>query len=123
MHQTSTIFSKMAAGMLAGIFAIGLASVASFAASEFEGVWKVKDTSGKPFEITLSANGAAKATLSGKDMTGLWTAEGDVAVINWNTGWTTKISKKGDHYEKTTWDKGKPTDGPPTDSSEAQKAQ
>ncbi len=98
MHQTSTIFSKMAAGVLAAIFAVGLTSVASFAASEFEGVWKVKDTSGKPFEITLSANGAAKANVSGKDMTGLWTADGDVAVINWNTGWTTKISKKGDHY-------------------------
>jgi hypothetical protein len=123
MHQTSTIFSKMAAGVLAAIFAVGLTSLASFAASEFEGVWKVKDTSGKPFEITLSANGGAKANVSGKDMTGLWTADGDVAVINWNTGWTTKISKKGDHYEKTTWDKGKPTDGPPTDSSEAEKAQ
>jgi hypothetical protein len=123
MHPRPTILSRIAAVVLAAIFAVALTSVASFAASEFEGVWKVKDTSGKPFEITLSANGAATANLSGKDMTGLWSADADVAVINWNTGWTTKISKKGDHYEKTTWDKGKPTDGPPTDSSEAQKAQ
>ncbi len=33
--------------------AISMNPVTSLAASDFEGVWKVKDTNGKPFEITL----------------------------------------------------------------------
>ena len=35
-------------------------SFAALAASAFEGAWKVKDTAGHPFEITLSSDGAAK---------------------------------------------------------------
>jgi hypothetical protein len=42
------IVAVMAAGL------IGTMSSASFAASDFEGVWKVKDTAGKQFELTLS---------------------------------------------------------------------
>jgi hypothetical protein len=40
---------------------IGMTSLASLAASAFEGVWTVKDTGGQPFEITLSSGGVAKA--------------------------------------------------------------
>ncbi len=43
-------------------FFIGMTSLAALAAGALEGVWNVKDTAGKPFEITLSNNGAAKAT-------------------------------------------------------------
>src|ERR1700757_885629 len=68
-------------------------SFAALAASAFEGVWKVKDTAGHPFEITLSSDGAAKAT-RGEGMTGTWKEEGNSAVITWNTGWTTKITKE-----------------------------
>ena len=57
--------------------------------SAFEGVWRVKDTAGHPFEIVLSSGGAAKAT-RGEGMTGTWKEEGNSAVITWNTGWTTK---------------------------------
>jgi hypothetical protein len=74
-------------------------SFAALAASAFEGVWKVKDTAGHPFEITLSSDGAAKAT-RGEGMTGTWKEEGNSAVITWNTGWTTKITKEGDRYIK-----------------------
>src|SRR5215475_7726640 len=42
---------------------------ASFAAGDFEGTWKVKDTSGKDFEITLAPDGTATAT-RGEGMTG-----------------------------------------------------
>ena len=49
---------------------IGMTSLASLAASPFEGVWKVKDTAGRPFEITLSSDGVAKAT-RGEGMTTL----------------------------------------------------
>ena len=48
---------------------IGMTTLASLAASAFEGVWKVKDTAGRSFEITLSSGGVAKAT-RGEGMTG-----------------------------------------------------
>ena len=76
---------------------ICMTSLPALAVSAFEGVWQVKDTSGKPFEITLSSGGAAKAT-RGEGITGTWKEEGDVAVITWNTGWTTKITKQGNQY-------------------------
>jgi len=65
---------------------MGVMSLASLAASAFEGVWKVKDTAGQSFEITLSSGGVAKAT-RGEGMTGTWKEEGNAAVITWNTGW------------------------------------
>ena len=54
-------------------------------------------------------------------MTGTWKEDGGAAVIKWDTGWTTKIIKEGDKYKKTAYDKGKPLDGPPTNSSDAEK--
>jgi hypothetical protein len=54
--------------LAAGVLAMGFAALAQ---SAFEGVWKVKDTAGHPFEITLSSGGAAKAT-RGEGMTGTW---------------------------------------------------
>src|SRR5271166_2812088 len=99
---------------------IGMTSLASLAASAFEGVWKVKDTAGKPFEITLSSGGAAKAT-RGEGMTGTWKEEGDAAVITWNTGWTTKITKQGNQYHKAAYRKGQALDAAPANSSDAQK--
>jgi hypothetical protein len=120
MQQRST-FAKVAATALAAVFAIVLTSLATLAASQFEGVWKVQDTSGKPFQITLSADGSAKADRAGEGMTGTWKEEGGAAVIKWDTGWTTKITKEGDKFKKTGYDKGKPLDGPPTNSSEAEK--
>ena len=55
------IRSTMRAAVTAACL-IGMTSFASLAASAFEGVWKVKDTAGRPFEITLSSGGVAKAT-------------------------------------------------------------
>lgn len=119
--QQRSAFAKVAATALAAVFAIVLTSLATLAASQFEGVWKVQDTSGKPFQITLSADGSAKADRAGEGMTGTWKEEGGAAVIKWDTGWTTKITKEGDKFKKTGYDKGKPLDGPPTNSSEAEK--
>jgi len=61
------ISNAMRAAVTAACF-IGMTSLASLAASAFEGVWKVKDTAGQPFEITLSSDGVAKAT-RGEGMT------------------------------------------------------
>ena len=100
---------------------IGVTSLASFGASAFEGVWKVKDTGGQPFEITLSSGGVAKAT-RGEGMTGTWKEEGNAALITWDTGWTTKITKEGNQYKKTAYPKGQALDAPPANSSDAERA-
>jgi len=111
-NTTSTI--------LAAIFAIGTMAVACFAASEFEGVWKVKDTAEKPFEITLSSDGTARAS-RGEGIVGTWKQEGSAAVITWKTGWMTKITKDGDHYKKAAFGKGQALDAPPANTSNAEK--
>jgi hypothetical protein len=113
------ISNAMRAAVTAACF-IGMTSLASLAASAFEGVWKVKDTAGQPFEITLSSDGVAKAT-RGEGMTGTWKEEGNAAMITWNTGWTTKITQEGKQYRKTAYGKGPALEGPPTNSSDAEK--
>ena len=112
---------KAGTTVMAAVVAAGLISSASFAASAFEGVWKVTDTAGQSFEITLSDNGAAKAN-RGEGMVGVWKEEGAAAVITWNTGWTTKIAKDGNEYRKTAYAKGQALDSQPVNSTEAQKA-
>jgi hypothetical protein len=54
-------------------------------------------------------------------MVGTWKEEGNTAVITWNTGWTTKITKERDQYKKTAYGKGQPLDGPSTNITDAQK--
>jgi hypothetical protein len=100
--------------------AIALSPAASFAAGEFEGTWRVKDTSGTPFEITLSQNAAAKAD-RGEGMSGTWKEEDKTAVIEWNTGWVTKIAKEGNRYKKTAYRKGQSLNSAPANSSDAEK--
>lgn len=98
---------KVAATVAAAVIAFGVTSLASLAASQFEGTWKVKDTKGNPFEITLSADGSAKGDRAGEALSGTWKEEGDSAVIDWGDEWTTKITKTGDQYKKTAYQKGK----------------
>lgn len=108
-------------------FKIGLIAVAmtvagvAFAASEFQGTWKVSDTKGKPFEIMLSADGKASASREGEGMKGEWKESGNSVTITWDTGWVTKISKDGGKFTKTAFEKGKPMDGKPANSSAAEK--
>ena len=116
MKSIRTIVST---ALVAGL-AILIASVASFAASEFEGVWTVKNNKGDPFEITLAADGKATSTLP-EDPKGTWKEEGSAAVISWDSGWTIKLAKEGDKFVKTAFKKGAPLDGPPTNTSDAVK--
>ena len=120
--QKHSIFAKAAAAVLAGTLALALTSVAGLAASEFEGKWKVQDTGGTPFEITLSADGSAQSNRAGKPMKGTWKEEEGVAVISWDTGWTSKISKQGNTYKQSVWDKNTPLSSPPSNTSGAEKA-
>ena len=100
--------------------ALALTAAAALAASAFAGTWKVTDTGGKAFEIVLGADGTAKANRAGEGMSGTWKEEGSAAVITWDTGWTTKITKDGDKYTKTAFKKGE-ADGKPANSSAAEK--
>ena len=112
---------KFTTAILTATAALAMTAVASFAAGEFEGMWKVKDTAGAAFQITLASDGSAKADREGEGMTGTWKEEGSAAIITWNTGWTTKISKEGGGYTKSAFKKGEPLDGKPTNSSAAEK--
>jgi hypothetical protein len=67
---------------------------------DFEGVWKVKDTAGQPFEITLSGGGAAKAS-HGEGMVGTRKEEGKTAVINVEHGLDHEDRERGRSIQKT----------------------
>ncbi len=54
-------------------------------------------------------------------MSGTWKEEGGTAVITWDTGWTTKISKDGDTYTKSAFRKGEAADSKPANTSAAEK--
>ena len=107
-----SFIAKITATLAAVAFAAAL-SAGAFAASEFEGKWQVKDTKGKPFEITLSQDGTAKGSRTAEGLNGTWKAVGDAVLITWDSEWTTKITKKGNAFEKTALRNGKPV-GQPT---------
>ncbi|WP_045836604.1 hypothetical protein [Hyphomicrobium sp. 99] len=106
--------------LLTGLLMSAMLASVSIAASDFQGTWKVKDTSGKPFEITLAVDGKAKATLPKEGMTGTWKEESDAAVITWDTGWTTRISRSGSKFTKSAFKKG---ERKPVNSTDAEKIQ
>lgn len=93
-------------------FAVAAASVA-FAGSEFEGTWKVTDNAGKPYEITIAPDGTASGTQE-SGQKGRWKADGNGVVIEWNTGWTTRIAKDGSAFTKTAAKVGEEAKGAPT---------
>jgi hypothetical protein len=111
---------KTIPAFVASVIAFAIATAGGRAASDFEGVWKVTDTAGQPFEITLSAGGEAKAT-RGEGMVGTWREEDKSAVIKWNTGWTTKISKEDGHYKKAAYGKDQSPDAAPVNTTDAHK--
>jgi hypothetical protein len=46
----------------------------------------------------------------------MWKEEGNSAVITWDSGWTTTITKEGNTYKKTATENGKPA-GKPTEAT------
>ena len=101
-------FRKAAAAAAALVFAIAMTGAVAFAASGFVGKWKTTDAQGKPFTIWLSQDGVAKGDRSDEGLAGMWKEEGTTAVINWDNGWMTKITKEGSTYKKTAFENGKP---------------
>lgn len=117
MHK----IAKATTVVLAALFALAVAACSGPTESSFAGKWKVADTAGTPFEITLGDNKSATANRSGEVMEGTWKVENGAAIITWKDGWTTKIAKDGDGYTKTAWNKGLTMSNPPTNTSSAEK--
>jgi hypothetical protein len=113
-----SFLAKTAVTLAALAFAAAL-SASTFAASEFEGKWQVKDTKGNPFEITLSADGSAKGNRADEGLNGTWKAVGDAVLITWDSEWTTKITKEGNTFKKMALQNGKPV-GQPTEAMKVQ---
>jgi len=114
-----TFLNRTAATFAAIAFAIVLTSAASFAASGFVGKWKTTDTDGKAFTIWLSDDGKAKGDRANEGLAGMWKEEGSAAVITWDSGWVTKITKDGDGYKKSAEKDGEPV-GSPADVEKAE---
>ncbi len=110
--------SKQGSAMLSSFMNLVGSGEENLSGSPFAGTWLVKDTSGDPFEITLFASGLAEANRASEGMSGTWVEEGPSAVITWDTGWTTKITRTGDAYVKTAYDQ---TAAAPTNTSNAEK--
>src|SRR5690349_12359645 len=101
MHMT-----KMLGGATAAALAFAMGLSAAIAASGFVGKFATTDTEGKPFTIWLSEDGNAKGDRANEGLSGTWKEEGGAAVINWGSGWTTKIAKDGEAYSKSTEEDG-----------------
>ena len=113
------LLSRVASVLVAVLFAFSLTAAITFAASQFEGTWNTQDTKGHPFKITLSADGEAIGDRAEEGLIGTWKPEGDSAVINWDSGWVTKIVKEGDKFKKQAFEGD--VSGTPTHSAEAHK--
>ena len=102
--------------LLARIATLALATVLvgglAFAASGFVGKYKTTDTEGKNFTIWLSDDGKAKGDRADEGLAGMWKEEGNAAVITWDSGWVTKLTKNGDSYTKTAEKDGKQVGSP-----------
>ena len=105
--------AKATAAFATLAFAIVLTS-AAFAAEGSVGKYKTTDTEGKAFTIWLSDDGKAKGDRANEGLVGMWKEDGSSAVITWDSGWVTKISKDGDTYLKTAEKDGKQV-GEPSD--------
>jgi hypothetical protein len=104
--------AKITAALAVIVVTIAVTSSIGFAASGFVGKWKTTDTEGKAFTIWLSDDGVAKGDRANEGLAGKWKEEGSAAVITWDSGWVTKITKDGDSYKKAAEKDGKPVGSP-----------
>lgn len=112
-------FGRKAARVAIGALCMGIASGAL--AGEYDGQWQLKDSQGKPFEVSLHADGTADGTHNDAMKHGTWSEEGGAAVIHWNTGWTTRIARQGQEYVKTAFKPGTSLADKPTNHSDAKR--
>jgi hypothetical protein len=117
--QITRFLARTTAAFAAIALAIVLTAGSVLAAEGFVGKYKTTDTNGKPFTIWLSDDGSAKGDRADEGLQGMWKEQGNAAVIAWDTEWTTKITKDGDKYTKTTEKDGKPV-GSPADAEKVE---
>lgn len=110
--------SRQGSAMLSNFLAMVVPAGDNPVESEFTGTWRVEDSNGQEFDISLLPSGTAEATRAGEGMSGTWAEEDRSAVITWDTGWTTKITRTGDAYVKTAYDEMATT---PTNTSVAER--
>lgn len=112
--------SKQGSAMLSSFFSVIGTGEQTLADSEFTATWEVRDTTGDPFVITLFGSGTAEGNRAEEGLSGMWTVEGPkdrpTAVISWDSGWTTKITRTPEGYVKTAYD---PAAATPTNTSVA----
>lgn len=103
------------------LFILSVIFSGALAAREYSGSWVLADTNKDPFEIQLSEDGAASGT-HGKDMKyGSWEEKDGKAIISWDTGWITVISREGDQYIKKAFKPGVSITDKPTNTSLAKR--
>ena len=95
----------------------------SLFAGEYDGSWQMKDSSGATFKVMLDSIGSASGTHNDAMKHGSWEEKDGNAIIHWNTGWVTRITKKDGHYVKEGFKPGLDLSEKPTNSSEATKIQ
>jgi len=115
----TSFLARTTAALAAIAFAIVLTGTAVFAAEGFVGKYQTTDSNGKAFTIWLSDNGSAKGDRANEGLQGMWKEDGNAAVITWDSGWVTKITKDGDKYTKTAEKDGKPV-GSPADAKKVE---
>jgi hypothetical protein len=119
-----TSLSKQGSAMLSNFFTLVATGEENLGDSEFAATWEIRDTTGDPFVITLFGSGTAEGNRAEEGLSGMWTVEGPedrpTAVISWESGWTTKITRTGTGYVKTAYDA---TAATPANTSEAVKIQ
>jgi hypothetical protein len=92
--------------------ALAIGAGAALAASVFVGKFDTTDTDGKPFTIWLSDDGTAKGDRANEGLQGVWKEEGNAAVVTWDSGWVTKLTKDGEAYSKSAEKDGKAVGSP-----------
>ena len=83
------------AAALVPVSVIAMASFASFAASEFEGTWAVKEYQWESRSRSRSLPTAGRNQPCRKPTTGTWIEEGGAAVISWESGWIDQDRQRG----------------------------
>lgn len=102
-------------------FALAFSTSGAVLAGEFEGGWVLNDSNGKPFDVSLNADGTASGTHNDSMKEGTWIEVDDAAIIHWNTGWVTRITRQGDKYFKQAFKPGTSLSDNPANTSDAQK--
>lgn len=84
------------------------------------GHWKLAHTDKTLFYITLNADGTGFSYWE-SGSPGNWKFQGDRLVCTWKDGWTDIIFKEGDGFKKFGYEPGKKPEGPPTNTTKAEK--